>query len=392
MNKNAESENVRVPAGIAYVPFFIDDKNRFAARTVNFNDTGDAARFLVSPEYRKAMGGRNYGVRVDFQSSGLTKEESLDWYRNKGLGPNARKLIEKGFKFNEETLKDMARRSTNRARLENRFFTDVDADGAEDSIKKYLDFKDKGTVGRSRIVTFETPEGTPEPNKLYSLKGGKPNNGILEGVMKSDNGKLRPYTQKEVLQWVVDNVDSMAEKLYGRKLGLTFSTNPRNELFVSRRAAWDPDFVKERGAITSAVDGSPPNIQVTRPAYTTRRPGVGVARGLGAIGTVLQLKDQIDAVTGRNGNSYWDKEYGGSDPLALRPLIDATLGNASIASTTNNPEWVMRNPLAAAVYGAAQGGNEYSKAFLDAYIPGSEYRKAFSDPYIPAFFKGKKKD
>jgi hypothetical protein len=93
--------------------------------------------------------------------------------------------------------------------------------------------------------------------------------------------------------------------------------------------------------------------------------GAGLA--LSAITTPIQIADQIKAVTGGYGNSTWDKEYGHSDPLALRALFD--LSDGTFQQTIKNPEYAMRNPLGATVYGLATGNMEYPKAFIDAYIP-----------------------
>jgi hypothetical protein len=101
-------------------------------------------------------------------------------------------------------------------------------------------------------------------------------------------------------------------------------------------------------------------------------------KALGSAGAIWQMARQYQAATGQLGNSYWDREYGESDPLSLRPLYDAALEQGNFQQIINNPEWVVRNPLAAAIYGGATGGNKYSEAFADAYVP--EFLKDFLNP------------
>jgi hypothetical protein len=94
---------------------------------------------------------------------------------------------------------------------------------------------------------------------------------------------------------------------------------------------------------------------------------VGASNALYALTVPNQLYNQYKAVTGGYGNSTWDKEYGASDPLALRALFD--LSDGTFQQTIKNPEYAMRNPLGATAYGLATGNMEYPKAFMDAYVP-----------------------
>lgn len=101
----------------------------------------------------------------------------------------------------------------------------------------------------------------------------------------------------------------------------------------------------------------------------------GAGMAIGAAYTPFQLYEQIQAASGKYGNNAWDKEYGKSDPLALRAVYDAALGNQSPAGnfekTITSPEYAQRNPIGATVYGTATGNMEYPKAFINAYLPNS---------------------
>lgn len=118
------------------------------------------------------------------------------------------------------------------------------------------------------------------------------------------------------------------------------------------------------------------------------RTGLGALQGkmgaLNATGKVaggifvpLQIGMQINALTEKN---VMDKEYGHSDPLSLRPLIDLGLsgignnqtpsqGLKSMEELVADPEWQMRNPIAAVSYNLAFGNTAPAKAFIDAYKP-----------------------
>ena len=96
----------------------------------------------------------------------------------------------------------------------------------------------------------------------------------------------------------------------------------------------------------------------------------GASLAVQAAVTPYQIYQQANALTKTN---TWDKEYGQSDPFALRALIDAGLGNQSPAGgftkTITSPEYAQRNPLGATIYGTATGNLEYPKAFIQGYIP-----------------------
>lgn len=107
---------------------------------------------------------------------------------------------------------------------------------------------------------------------------------------------------------------------------------------------------------------------------------------LAAAFTPMQIADQATAAAGWDGNSSWDKDYGRSDPLSLRPLVDLSLDGGIVNSsarrnferTVTNPEYAVRNPMGAVIYGAASGNMDYPKAFANEYLP-KGYQFNYSD-------------
>lgn len=98
----------------------------------------------------------------------------------------------------------------------------------------------------------------------------------------------------------------------------------------------------------------------------------------GGLGTAYQLYDQVNAVTGRNGDTTLDREYGGSDPLSLRAGMDVGLdivtgdfGPQTVRNyeqRVNDPEYIARNPLSSMVGQGMRGNTDYLKAFYNAQL------------------------
>lgn len=371
-----------------------------------FSDAGDAANFLFSPEFRAAYGDASYGTRTNYQGVGSSVffdpnepwEEFLKKTDAEIKTASAPKVRSPGSALPQQIYDEWNKVRADKGRTTNRFYTSSEAEDARKTAAFYLD-KARSAVQQNMAPGVKTPEGPripiqvfqdPEGNtaKKYSLKGQKPFGGITDSLKRMAGETIEQFKDRKH-QFGMDNMPKVdTSGATGKELGAFLSSDPDNEIFVPKKLRTDPDYVKRGGYIRMSDNGSGlPEFVIDRPKVNKTLGGKYIpASGfksmlgpvLGSIGTALQLKEQIDAVTGKHGNSKWDKEYGGSDPLALRAPIDAVLGNASFADTTNNPEWAMRNPLAAAIYGAAQGGNEYSKAFLEAYVP--------------EIFKGKKED
>lgn len=100
--------------------------------------------------------------------------------------------------------------------------------------------------------------------------------------------------------------------------------------------------------------------------YTKNIPSIGTK--IAAPLAVVQIAQQIDAL---NSDNMMDREYGRSDPFSLRPLIDAGLGGGidSLTYRVSQPEWQMRNPIAAVPYGIMHGDFSPLKAFAGGYVP-----------------------
>ena len=137
------------------------------------------------------------------------------------------------------------------------------------------------------------------------------------------------------------------------------------------------------------------NASKTAP-LSTKLGSLGAMAGLGgaakAVGLVaggltapIQIGMQINALNEKN---MMDREYGHSDPLALRPLVDLALsgignnqtpaeGYRAMGKMVADPEWQMRNPISAVPYNLLQGNLEPLKAFAGG----------LKDFYTPSFLK-----
>jgi len=109
-----------------------------------------------------------------------------------------------------------------------------------------------------------------------------------------------------------------------------------------------------------------------------------------------QIADQASAAAGWDGKGTLDREYGRSDPLSIRPSIDAFLNTppydygsyiglpyteegqrakAAYEARVNDPEYIYRNPMSSMVGQAVRGNMDYVKAFANEYLPeGYQFR------------------
>lgn len=103
----------------------------------------------------------------------------------------------------------------------------------------------------------------------------------------------------------------------------------------------------------------------------------GVAPSLGAAGGLLSIGMQAYGATRDN---MYDKEYGYSDPFAIRPIYDLALsgignnqtpaeGAEAMRRQVSDPEWQKRNPIGAVPYNLLFGNTEPAKAFAEGYRP-----------------------
>jgi len=105
------------------------------------------------------------------------------------------------------------------------------------------------------------------------------------------------------------------------------------------------------------------------------------APALGAIGTLIQVTQQINALGEKD---LYKREYGASDPMALRPAIDylrkvSGLGYDDEKSQgageawkqqgklVAEPEWQLQNPISAPVYNIMHGNTQPLKGFVQGY-------------------------
>ena len=102
---------------------------------------------------------------------------------------------------------------------------------------------------------------------------------------------------------------------------------------------------------------------------------------------VNSMSDQYDAATGGYGNNVYDKEYGKSDPLSLRPVYDALFSDGNFIERINDPEWVQRNPRSAALYNLlmapAYAASDEVRLGLAERKDLMQYPRAFASAYTP---------
>jgi len=199
----------------------------------------------------------------------------------------------------------------------------------------------------------------------YSLSGEKPFAGLIpeypETMSVSD--ALREIRNKDL------------SRFYGTRLGAALSSNPEPEAFVpsgmARKARTVGYIQGSKKPIT--LYGAPKEGAVLNAMLKNIVPFASNAMSkAGPVLVPLQIGMQAYGATSDN---MYDREYGMSDPLALRPVIDmafaqdARQATGSFKNLVTDPEWQMRNPVSATYYNAMVGNFEPAKAFFGAYIP-----------------------
>ena len=169
---------------------------------------------------------------------------------------------------------------------------------------------------------------------------------------------------------------------YGLELGASVSSNPSEEFFVPKTLS---NTARTVGGVlpdgTIEVIGKP-RVPVNTQMAKNIIPFIGqsmakVSPYLGAVGTGVMAYQGYQDYNSSDRNT---REYGATDPFGLRAnydfAIDVLSGTHSIPQAWEaqrklvaDPEWQMRNPLAATLYNTQHGNFEPLKAFVGAYIP-----------------------
>jgi hypothetical protein len=109
--------------------------------------------------------------------------------------------------------------------------------------------------------------------------------------------------------------------------------------------------------------------------------GAALAKGNVAF-TPLQIATQGAAAGGafdqNNVPRHMTREYGMSDPLGVRPVVDSVMQSLGVSGSegpsysqrVNDPQWMEQQPLFGPIYAATTGNLKPLGAFAAAYLPG----------------------
>jgi len=253
----------------------------------------------------------------------------------------------------------------NLARIENRFHTPYNS--AQENLQFYLDaakrFQSSGHIGAG--------EG---PLPISVLMNDKMPNYSLAGYQRFD-GAFPDKSVHNVMQ-MLDAGGGDAHLRYGTRLGATVSSNPAHEVFVPAGMAAS---ARRTGNVlpdgTFRVVGAPSKaanaMRFASNVGAAAKPVMGV---LNALAVPLQIYDQIQAVQSKD---QMTRDYGGSDPLSLRPWMDLVgdasgIGGSNLSkglkrynTVVNDPRYIERNPISSIGGQTVRGNPEYLGAFLN---------------------------
>lgn len=338
--------------------------------TYEFTDPKQAAEFMGSRNFtdfwgRGSVDPSDVATRVEYQTRGryanpVLQETAADEIARanaslqRRLAPNS--LVSREDAINAYNF------STTGTRAEGRFYTPVEEKNALNFYLKKAGLQEGGSP--VRVIADERVSRS-------SLKGGEKFGGwtsetggnVHEAGMGTE-GKKRNLS-----------------RVGGRNLGLALSSNPEQEVFVPSNMARPASQGGSSRVAGRVLEGG--NVVLKgMPKTSVPMQYLGnINRVGGKIGTGLLAPVGIGMqVYGATRDNMYDREYGYSDPFALRPVYDLALSgignNQTPAQALNamerqvaDPEWQMRNPLAATAYNLAFGNTEPAKAFAEGYRP-----------------------
>jgi hypothetical protein len=247
----------------------------------------------------------------------------------------------------------------------------------------------------SRNILYEVSNKfNPKKSNLYSVIQGFSDNEHYNSnqILKPNKNatfwqQANPLERKGVKITTFNTSESIHDSKTIGAGGLRY-TKPLNEsVYYDRVTPFSKRPLSTHMANASAETKIFLNAAKNRPLSLT---GIGSEVGklgaLSAVGKVaggllvpVQIAMQANALTKQN---VMDREYGHSDPFALRPAIDFALsgignnqtpaeGYRSMGTMVADPEWQMRNPISSVPYNLIHGNLEPLKAFAEGYIPES---------------------
>jgi hypothetical protein len=260
----------------------------------------------------------------------------------------------------------------NLSRIENRFHTPYS------SVIRHLGDEDKGLsayLAFSQAFQSSGHSGAGEGRlPIRVLFNEKLPNYSLAGYQPFDGNYPNLSVQKAMES--IDATGGKAHMRYGTRLGATVSSSPTNEAFVPAGMA-----ATARRVGNVMPDGS---IRVVGPASkaanalrfannvgAAAKPVMGV---LNAVAVPLQLYQQYDSLQSPDA---MERDYGGSDPMSLRPWMDLAgdatgIGGTNLTQalqrysrTVNDPRYIEKNPISSIGGQAIRGNFDYLKGFLN---------------------------
>jgi len=354
-----------------------------------FTDPKEAVRFMQSKDFtgfwdRTNAGKENIGVRAELNdarryNSPKPKEtytQAVQKHKanhTKGL-VTAADAKAKGLGFSPPEVYDK-RLAYNLAkeRSVGRFYTDLSTQNSVDDVAHYLN-PANSTVGKEsypiRVIADKRYSG-------FSLAGRQPYDGLIDLGAGSHEGRMNARRGLDL------------SRKTSTDLGAVLSSNPRSESFVPSgmaRPASEGGASRLAGRVNS-TDGvitvvGKPKVPINTQVKANILPFMGqsmakAAPVLGALGTGVMAYQGYQDYNSDNRNN---REYGATDPFGLRANydlgIDVLSGTHTIPQAWEaqrrlvaDPEYQMRNPLAATLYNTAHGNFELIKAFAGGYVP-----------------------
>ncbi len=344
-----------------------------------FSDPKQAAEFMRSKEFtdfwsKGKVDSPNVAARVEYQTKGryavprFSKEQlAIDLQASKDKYLKA--LNNPKTLATEAELKARLNYTQSGTRAEGRFYTPVDEK------KALADYIARGQrTGESIPIRVVADERVSRSSlKGYDrFKGWTPEAGgnVHEAGMGAEGARRN------------------LSRVTGKDLGAALSSNPTEEVFLPSnmaRPAAHGGSSRVAGRIADTgeiVLVGKPRVPVNTQIKANILPFVGQSMAkaspyLGVAGTgVMAYQGYQDY----NSDNMMTREYGATDQFGLRAGYDMGInvlsGQQSIPQAWEtqrrlvaNPEWQLRNPLAATIYNTAHGNFEPLQAFASAYIP-----------------------
>lgn len=335
-----------------------------------FTDPKQAAEFMRSENFtnfwgKGAVDPADVAARVEYQTRGryanpILKETAADEIAR------ANASLQRRIAPNSLVSKEDAIRaynfSTTGTRAEGRFYTPIEERNALGFYLQKGGLQEGGSP--IRVIADERVSRS-------SLKGGE----RFGGWTSETGGNVHEAGMG------TEGKQRNLSRVGGRNLGLALSSNPEQEVFVPSNMA-RPASQGGSSRVAGRVLEGGKVILKGMPKESVPMQYLGnINRVGGRVGTALLAPVGIGMqVYGATRENMYDREYGTSDPFALRPIYDLALsgignnqtpsqGLSAMEKQVADPEWQIRNPLAAVAYNLAFGNTEPAKAFIEGYKP-----------------------